>query len=63
MSRCSVLGDGSIVIGDDTQIAAQCYIIGIDHGFSAGKAIFSQENSISPVTIGKDCWLGGNVTV
>lgn len=54
---------GGIKIGDDTQIAAQCYIIDMDHGTSANKRISEQDNSASPVVIGKDCWIGANVTV
>lgn len=44
-------------------IAAHCYIIDMDHGTSADKKISEQDNSVSPVVIGKDCWLGANVTV
>lgn len=54
---------GGVNIGDDTVIAAHCYIIDMDHGTSAAKKISDQDNSVSPVVIGKDCWLGANVTV
>ena len=54
---------GGVSIGSDTQVAAQCYIIDMDHGISADKKIFDQPNTVSPVIIGKDCWLGANVTV
>lgn len=55
--------DGGVNIGDDSVIAAHCYIIDMDHGTSAAKKISEQGNSVSPVVIGKDCWLGANVTI
>ena len=66
------LGNGTIIyasknagvsIGDDTQIAVQCYIIDMDHGIRADHKIREQSNSISAVFIGNDCWLGANVSV
>ena len=54
---------GGVCIGDDTQVAAQCYIIDMDHGTLADKKISEQPNTVAPVVIGKDCWLGANVTV
>ena len=52
-----------VTIGNNTVIAAQCYIIDMDHGTSADKLIAEQENTISPVNIGSDVWLAANVTV
>lgn len=55
---------GGVTIGDDTHIAAQCYIIDMDHGTELQSGcISSQANIVSPVVIGSDCWLGANVTV
>ena len=54
---------GGVTIGDNTMIAAQCYIIDMDHGTASGKLIREQENSIEKVTIGNDAWLGANVTI
>ncbi len=54
---------GGVKIGNDTQIAAQCYIIDMDHGVAADKKISEQENSVAPVVIGNDYWLAANVTV
>lgn len=44
-------------------IAAQCYIIDMDHGIRIGEKICQQSNAIGKVIIGSDCWLGANVTV
>lgn len=55
--------EGGVNIGDNAQIAAQCYIIDMDHGIAAGEPITKQKNTVASVTIGKDCWLGANVTV
>lgn len=54
---------GGITIGNNTVIAAQCYIIDMDHGVALNKKISEQSNSVSAVRIGTDCWLGANVTV
>lgn len=55
--------NGGVYIGDDTIIAAKAYIIDMDHGVSKNKLISTQEPIVSPVHIGKDCWLGESVTV
>lgn len=54
---------GGVTIGSNTAIAAQCYIIDMDHGTVAGKLIGEQPNSVAPVEIGEDVWLAANVTV
>lgn len=54
---------GGIKIEDNTVIAAQCYIIDMDHGIKADKLISSQGNSVAEVVIGKDVWLAANVTI
>ena len=54
---------GGVTIGSNTMIAAQCYIIDMDHGIGADKLICQQEKKKKKVTIGSDCWLAANVTV
>ena len=54
---------GGIIIGNDTQIAAQCYIIDMDHGMNRNETISCQKNTVAKIIIGDDCWLGANVTV
>ena len=53
----------NIHIGSNTMIAAQCYIIDMDHGISKDTLISHQRNIIEKVIIGNDCWLAANVTV
>lgn len=55
--------DGGVHIGDDTMIAAQCYIIDTDHGIKKNEKIRNQENSVSEINIKNDVWIGANVTV
>jgi acetyltransferase-like isoleucine patch superfamily enzyme len=55
--------NGGVVIGDNTIIAAQNYIIDSNHNMNAGRKISDQGLSSSLVTIGEDVWLGANVTV
>ena len=54
---------GGITIGNNSIIAAQCYIIDMDHGTAKDIPIVKQSNSAAPITIGEDVWLGANVTV
>ena len=54
---------GGVSIGKNTMIAAQCYLIDMDHGIDKDKLICKQDNNVSPIVIGEDCWLGANVTV
>ena len=35
----------------------------MDHGITSGKLIHKQQNTVAPVNIGNDVWLGANVTV
>lgn len=55
--------NGGVVIGDNTIIAAQNYIIDSNHNMEAGRYISEQGLSSALVTIGEDVWLGANVTV
>lgn len=54
---------GGVFIGDDTLIAANCYIIDANHQFSKGMNISNQPNNIEKLEIGKDVWLGNSVSV
>ena len=54
---------GGIFIGDDTIIAAQGYIVDMNHGIEENSLIRKQPCIAEKVVIGKDVWLGANVTV
>ena len=54
---------GGVYIGNDTMIAAQTYIIDCDHGIKANELMRKQKNTVEKVYIGKDVWIGANVTV
>jgi len=54
---------GGITIGDNTQIAAQGYIIDMDHGIVADIPVRKQKNEVKPIWIGTDVWVGANVTI
>ncbi len=54
---------GGVTIGNNTMIAANSYIIDIDHGIAAGKPMREQENTVGPIIIGEDVWLVTGVTV
>lgn len=48
---------GGVIIGNNTHIAAQCYIIDMDHGIQANTLIDKQENTVKQVKIGNDVWI------
>lgn len=52
-----------IIIGNDTYIAAFCYLVDANHGIELGKLIRKQPVVSSPIFIGNDVWLGANVVV
>ena len=54
---------GGVTIGNNTNIAAQCYIIDMDHGIKDGELICNQENTVEKVTIGSDCWIAAGCKV
>ena len=55
--------DGGVVIGNNTIIAAQSYIIDSNHNTDGKQLISEQGLSSATVKIGNDVWLGANVTV
>lgn len=54
---------GGVKIGDNSMIAAQCYIIDMDHGFEENTLIREQKNTVSPVVIGADCWISAGCKI
>lgn len=54
---------GGIVIGDNTSIAAQCFIIDSDHKVEKNILIQKQGMSTEKITIGKDVWIAANCTI
>ena len=50
-------------IGDDTSIAAQCYIIDSDHGMKRTPLIREQLLDAEPIYIGKDVWIGAGCKI
>lgn len=55
--------NAGITIGDNTHIAAQGYIVDMNHGIVKGTLIQEQKNVAEEIVIGSDVWLGANVTV
>ena len=58
-----IYSNNSVYIGDNCIIAANSYIIDCDHGVARNELIMNQPLENGEVYIGKDCWLGENVTV
>lgn len=59
-----VYGQGNVCIGKNSLIAMHCRIISSNHAIpSKQDLIRDQPNTLLPVTIGNDVWLGAGVTV
>lgn len=54
---------GGVIIGKNSMIAAQSYIIDMDHGIHAGELIRNQRNTVSPVIIGEDVWIAAGCKI
>jgi acetyltransferase-like isoleucine patch superfamily enzyme len=52
-----------VSIGDNTLIGPRCYVNDSDHEKALGSDIISQGIVSSPISIGKGCWIGANVTI
>ncbi len=56
--------EGTITIGDDTRIAANCMMIATNHNFSdPDELIRLQGSTPGSIQIGSDVWLGGYVKI
>lgn len=61
---CVIQGNGGVVVGDDVLIAAHVCIFSADHNFtSPGHTIRTQGETLKPVNIGSDVWIGAGVVV
>ena len=54
-----------VKIGDNTQIAGQCYIIDTNHGTKAGQLIINQDDDVAEdgITIGSDVWIASQCVI
>lgn len=55
--------NGGVTVGNDTLIAAQCYIIDMDHGIEAKKLIRMQDNNVEAIKIGNDVWIAAGCKI
>jgi acetyltransferase-like isoleucine patch superfamily enzyme len=56
-------GAKGISIGDDTRIASGAAIYAFDHGISPDRPVRSQPVRSVGITIGRDVWIGANVSI
>lgn len=54
---------GGVTIGNNSMIAANCYLIDADHGIEKGKLMREQNNNVSPIVIGEDVWIAANSVI
>lgn len=61
---CFIMAQGKIIIGNNTWIAAYCFITDFNHKYADDKKlIFEQGYEIKPVTIGENVWIGTHVII
>jgi len=61
-NNCSINCLSSIFIGENTLLGENVKIYDHNHKYEAHK-IFHKDFTTSPISIGKNCWLGSNVTI
>ena len=62
--NCELFSASRVVLGEDTLLAAYCYIIGGDHDFSdLSRPILEQGRASAGVTVGAGSWLGAGAKV
>ena len=54
---------GGVKIGSNTAIAAQCYIIDMDHGIHKDDLIRNQANTVKAISIGEDVWIAAGCKI
>ena len=54
---------GGVTIGSDTHVAAQCYIIDMDHGIEKDIPVSKQENKVEKIEIGNDVWIAAGAKI
>lgn len=64
ISGGSIVTSSTIEIGENTQLGVNCNIWGTDfHSIDASERKRGNGAKSAPIKIGKDCWIGANVTV
>ena len=62
--HCVIYSSEYVEIGDNSLLAANCYIIDSNHGIAKNQLIREQKATVKgPVIIGEDVWLGAGVKV
>ena len=54
---------GGVSIGSNSMIAAQCYIIDMDHGTHKDDLIRNQNNTVKAISIGEDVWIAAGCKI
>lgn len=54
---------GGVTIGNNSLVAANCYLIDSDHSYSKDKLVREQPLISKPIILEDDCWIGANSTV
>lgn len=62
-SNTILYSDKEVKIGDNTMIAAQCYIIDCDHGITKGIPMREQGLISKEIVIGKDVWIAAGAKI
>lgn len=61
---CFIMAQGKIIVGNNTWIAAYCFITDFNHKYADDKKLmFEQGYEIKPVTIGDNVWIGTHAVI
>lgn len=60
---CNISANGGLIIGDDVAIGHSVSILTTQHGFDGESPIKDQPVTMSPVTIGRNCWIGARAII
>ena len=55
--------NAGVFIGNNVAIAADCYIIDMNHGYEYGKSVYECKDSSEEIIISDNVWVGQNVTI
>ena len=60
---CKIVCHENIVIGEGTLLSPNVLIYDHDHAFNSIDGVLRKEFKSSPISIGKNCWIGANTVI
>lgn len=60
---CKIVCHENIEIGEDTLLSPNVLIYDHDHVFNSDNGVLRKEFKSSPISIGRNCWIGANTVI